>query len=51
MIKLPWFLMSGVSDGRELALNFKTLKETNMQPTIAQKAPYAVDVQAGKTYY
>ncbi len=22
-----------------------------MQPTIAQKAPYAVDVQAGKTYY
>jgi CDGSH-type Zn-finger protein len=40
-----------VSHGRELALNFKTLKETNMQPTIAQKAPYAVDVQAGKTYY
>jgi CDGSH-type Zn-finger protein len=22
-----------------------------MQPTIAQKAPYAVDVEAGKTYY
>lgn len=22
-----------------------------MQPTIAQKAPYAVEVEAGKTYY
>jgi len=26
-------------------------KEINMQPTIAQKAPCAVEVQAGKTYY
>jgi len=26
-------------------------KEHPMQPTIAQKAPYPVEVEAGKTYY